>query len=49
VRDPAARDRAVESVAALAAALGLRPVGRTPSPITGRDGNQEYLLGFLRA
>lgn len=49
VRDPAARDRAVESVAALAAALGLRPVGRIPSPITGRDGNQEYLLGFLRA
>jgi len=49
VRDPAARDRAVASAAALAAALGLRPVGRIPSPITGRDGNQEYLLGFLRA
>ena len=49
VRDPAARERAVASVAALAAALGLQPVGRLPSPITGRDGNQEYLLGFLRA
>jgi predicted rRNA methylase YqxC with S4 and FtsJ domains len=39
----------VASVAALAAALGLQAVGRLPSPITGRDGNQEYLLGFLRA
>ena len=48
VRDAAARERVVGEIAAVAAGLGLTSVGTLPSPITGRDGNQEYLLGFSR-
>jgi 23S rRNA (cytidine1920-2'-O)/16S rRNA (cytidine1409-2'-O)-methyltransferase len=44
VRDPAVHARVVEDVAAAAAAVGLRRVGLTPSPITGAQGNQEFLL-----
>jgi 23S rRNA (cytidine1920-2'-O)/16S rRNA (cytidine1409-2'-O)-methyltransferase len=44
VRDPAVHARVVEEVAAAAAAVGLRRVGLTPSPITGAQGNQEFLL-----
>jgi predicted rRNA methylase YqxC with S4 and FtsJ domains len=38
----------VDAVAEAARALGLEPVGRIPSPITGAKGNVEYLL-HLRA
>ena len=48
VRDAAARERVVDEIAAVAAGLGLTRVGTLPSPITGRDGNQEYLLGLSR-
>ncbi|MBI4366510.1 MAG: TlyA family RNA methyltransferase [Deltaproteobacteria bacterium] len=43
VRDPALRDAAVAAVHAAAAAVGWQWVGVTPSPITGADGNQEFL------
>jgi 23S rRNA (cytidine1920-2'-O)/16S rRNA (cytidine1409-2'-O)-methyltransferase len=48
VRDPGVRERAVERVTAAAAAAGLPRVAMTPSPITGAEGNQEFLL-HLRA
>jgi 23S rRNA (cytidine1920-2'-O)/16S rRNA (cytidine1409-2'-O)-methyltransferase len=46
VRDEAARREALEGVAAFARGLGLAELGRVPSPITGADGNVEYLLGL---
>lgn len=46
VRDPALREGAVRDVTAAAEALGLRCVGTIVSPIEGRDGNREYLLGL---
>jgi 23S rRNA (cytidine1920-2'-O)/16S rRNA (cytidine1409-2'-O)-methyltransferase len=48
VRDAVARERVVDEIVAVAAGLGLTSVGTLPSPITGRDGNQEYLVGFSR-
>jgi len=48
VRDEAVRARAVARVAACAASLGLEPRGVVPSPITGADGNVEYLAAFRR-
>ena len=48
VRDPADRERAVERVRTfLAAVPGWRVLGVTPSPITGGDGNEEYLIGAV--
>ncbi len=44
VRDPKARAGALERVAGAAGALGLREIGRMTSPITGSDGNTEFLL-----
>jgi 23S rRNA (cytidine1920-2'-O)/16S rRNA (cytidine1409-2'-O)-methyltransferase len=46
VRDPALRERAACDVVAAAQALGLHSIGIIPSPIEGRDGNLEYLLGL---
>jgi 23S rRNA (cytidine1920-2'-O)/16S rRNA (cytidine1409-2'-O)-methyltransferase len=43
VRDPAQHARVVEEVNAAARALGLTVVGVTDSPITGADGNREFL------
>ena len=43
VRDPAQHARVVEEVCAAARALGLTPLGVTDSPITGADGNREFL------
>jgi 23S rRNA (cytidine1920-2'-O)/16S rRNA (cytidine1409-2'-O)-methyltransferase len=43
VRDPAQHARVVEEVNASARALGLTVVGVTDSPITGADGNKEFL------
>lgn len=48
VRDEAVRARAVARVEASAVALGLAPRGAVPSPITGADGNVEYLAAFRR-
>ena len=43
VRDDASRLRAVEKIRAFVAASGHRWMGLIPSPITGRDGNVEFL------
>ena len=44
VRDPAAHKLAIDKVAASVTALGWRVVETIPSPITGVEGNQEFLL-----
>jgi 23S rRNA (cytidine1920-2'-O)/16S rRNA (cytidine1409-2'-O)-methyltransferase len=49
VRDAAHRARAVDAVLEAAGVLGLRGLGTIPSPIQGRDGNQEYLVAFTLA
>ena len=43
VRDPAQHARVVEEVNEAARSLGLLPRGVTESPITGADGNREFL------
>jgi 23S rRNA (cytidine1920-2'-O)/16S rRNA (cytidine1409-2'-O)-methyltransferase len=48
VRDADVHARVIESVTAAAAEAGLARVAMTPSPITGAEGNQEFLL-HLRA
>jgi 23S rRNA (cytidine1920-2'-O)/16S rRNA (cytidine1409-2'-O)-methyltransferase len=47
VRDPEVRRRALERVIASAERLGLSHRGTVESPITGADGNVEFLAGFL--
>ena len=44
VRDPAAHKLAIDRVANHVTGLGWRVVGTIPSPITGMEGNQEFLL-----
>jgi len=44
VRDPAAHDRVVEGIRQTAFELGLVVVGWCESPITGADGNREFLI-----
>jgi 23S rRNA (cytidine1920-2'-O)/16S rRNA (cytidine1409-2'-O)-methyltransferase len=44
VRDPAVHARVVEEVSAAADALGLSRAGLVESPITGSEGNREFLL-----
>jgi 23S rRNA (cytidine1920-2'-O)/16S rRNA (cytidine1409-2'-O)-methyltransferase len=44
VRDAAVHERVVSAVRAAAEALGFRAVATTPSPVTGADGNREFLL-----
>ena len=48
VRDENARGRAVEAIETLIATCGWRLRGRIVSPITGGDGNIEYVLGADR-
>ncbi len=48
VRDEAARSAAVERVAAFVRGLGLEVKGIIPSPITGQDGNVEFLMYAAR-
>ena len=48
VRDAAVHARVVEEVSAAALALGLSRAGLSESPITGMEGNREFLL-HLRA
>lgn len=49
VRDPLARRRAVEAVAAHAARLGFEVLGEIESPLVGPAGNHEYLLHLANA
>jgi 23S rRNA (cytidine1920-2'-O)/16S rRNA (cytidine1409-2'-O)-methyltransferase len=44
VRDPAKRLHALEGVAGFARSAGFQVLGSVPSPITGAQGNQEFLL-----
>ncbi len=44
VRDPEAHQQAVEKVAACVESFGWQVVESIPSPITGAEGNQEFLL-----
>jgi 23S rRNA (cytidine1920-2'-O)/16S rRNA (cytidine1409-2'-O)-methyltransferase len=46
VRDPALHAAVVEKVTAAALAVGFQDPRTIPSPITGADGNQEFLLGL---
>jgi len=48
VRDGAVHERVIARVTEAAAAAGLVRVAMTPSPVTGAEGNQEFLL-HLRA
>jgi 23S rRNA (cytidine1920-2'-O)/16S rRNA (cytidine1409-2'-O)-methyltransferase len=48
VTDPSVHERVIEEVSAAARAVGLVPVAVIESPITGAEGNREFLL-HLRA
>jgi len=44
VRDPAAHQRAIDRVAGCFRSLEWKVIGTIPSPITGAEGNREFLL-----
>ena len=44
VRDPAAHEKVIEAVRLTARELGLEVAGLCESPITGADGNREFLI-----
>jgi 23S rRNA (cytidine1920-2'-O)/16S rRNA (cytidine1409-2'-O)-methyltransferase len=44
VRDPAVHARVIETVTAAAHQVGLTRLGLEPSPITGAEGNREFLM-----
>jgi len=44
VRDPEVHARVIESITDAAHQLGLRRLGLEPSPITGAEGNREFLM-----
>lgn len=46
IRDERIRRRIVEEICAFAGTVGLRELRVTPSPITGGDGNREFLMAF---
>jgi 23S rRNA (cytidine1920-2'-O)/16S rRNA (cytidine1409-2'-O)-methyltransferase len=48
VRDPAVHGRVCNEVAAWITGKGWRLIGITPSPITGPEGNVEFLLGAIK-
>jgi len=48
VRDPSVHAAVCADIAAFVATLGWRVAGVIPSPITGGDGNAEFLLGAMR-
>ncbi len=48
VRDEAARSKAVADVAGFLTAHGWRVLGHIPSPLPGKDGNLEVLIGARR-
>ncbi|HYD13108.1 MAG TPA: TlyA family RNA methyltransferase [Allosphingosinicella sp.] len=49
VRDPAVHERVCDAVAAWLESRGWRVAGITPSPITGPEGNVEFLIGAEKA
>jgi len=49
VRDPAAREAALQSACDFLEASGWRVTGRAPSPVTGADGNLEFLVTARKA
>lgn len=49
VRDAAVREKVCDKISALVAKLGWTVLGVIPSPISGGDGNIEFLLGARRA
>ena len=49
VRDPDARREALDAVLTCAQELGLNCIGTIESPITGTEGNVEFLAGFERS
>jgi 23S rRNA (cytidine1920-2'-O)/16S rRNA (cytidine1409-2'-O)-methyltransferase len=49
VRDPAAHQFAIDKVTEAVRQLGWRVVGAIPSPITGAEGNQEFLLYAIKS
>ena len=46
VVDPAVHTRVIDEVSAAAAEVGLKRVGLTDSPITGAEGNREFLMSL---
>jgi len=48
VRDPALHERVVARIEAWVAAQGWRVLGTTESPITGPEGNKEFLIAAIR-
>jgi len=48
IRDEAVHTRVVEDVTAAAQSLGFTAEGLIPSPITGAEGNREFLLHLRR-
>ena len=44
VRDPAAHQKVIDDVSSMAQELGLSVAGVCESPITGADGNREFLI-----
>jgi 23S rRNA (cytidine1920-2'-O)/16S rRNA (cytidine1409-2'-O)-methyltransferase len=48
VRDPAVHERVRAEAAAWVESQGWAVVGVTPSPITGQEGNVEFLLGAVK-
>lgn len=46
ITDPAVHQRVLDEVTAAAATVGLARVGLTPSPVTGVEGNREFLMHF---
>jgi 23S rRNA (cytidine1920-2'-O)/16S rRNA (cytidine1409-2'-O)-methyltransferase len=49
VRNPAVHDRVLTEVTAAAARVGLERLAVEPSPITGAEGNREFLMLLRRA
>jgi 23S rRNA (cytidine1920-2'-O)/16S rRNA (cytidine1409-2'-O)-methyltransferase len=48
VRDPQVHQAVCEDISAFVAGLGWKVLGVIPSPVTGGDGNREFLLGARR-
>jgi len=48
VRDSAVHTTVCDGIATLVTTLGWRVTGIIPSPISGGDGNAEFLLGAVR-